>query len=329
MNLVESRIFGIFYILSIIFILVSCQNIPNGELNPVNVSGCEPHDHFNPCITSDVTTPNERTAVCSSIPVGWAFRANKYLINANDPRRSWRTIIPRTGTPKLWESCSQYIRNGLLVEGEYALTPRTNTGFTTALGDICSPEPTIVIYRFESDWLMKNSSRSSQRNIERFRNPMYEFYVGAHNARWMQTNMIDRRILAVKDLIAKQCVQIPDKIIVLGRFVEKPKLNKRGKLIDDHFISTDIYSGVYYPKIGSYKLVPDNQEIATELRDIALNHRRANSEALYQSRLKYERRMEKSAFGLLLMGLGAFAIHKSSPCNDPNISDYDKPSNCR
>lgn len=116
------------------------------------------------------------------------------------------------------------------MEGEYALTPRTITGFTTTVGDICNPEPTIVIYRFESDWLMRHSSIPNKEEIERYRNPTYEFYVGAHNAPWLSGNMIELRILAVKELTAKQCGSIPDKINIIGRFVELPVLDNRGQL---------------------------------------------------------------------------------------------------
>jgi len=323
---IKSLTFICFYILPAALFLASCQSIPSGELNPINVSGCDPEDYHNRCITSDVTTPNERTAVCSSIPNGWAFRTNSYLISGNSSAREWRKITPRTGTPRQWENCSQYIQDGLLVEGEYALTPETITGFTTTIGDICNTEPTIVIYRFESDWLMRSATG---KDIERYKNPMYEFYVGAHNARWIQGNMIDLRILAIKELTAKQCGTIPNKINVLGRFVELPKRNNRGKMIKNNYTPTLVYSGAYYPKIGRYRLIPDNQEIATELREIALIHKRANDEGLYQARLRYEKRMERSALGALLIGIGAFAIHNSSPCSDPSIPAYDKPSNCK
>lgn len=300
----------------------ACWTGVHGETAPVPVSGCAPQDYFNPCITKDTTTDNRRTAVCHSIPDGWAFRANRYLLSRT--KQGWTRVTPRTGTPKKWETCNHFARQGRFVEGEFALTPSTHTAFTTAIGDICSEQPIIVVHRFEGDWLLALNTGGRGQNHERFRNPMYDFYVGAHNARWIRGNMVDLRLLGFKRLLKKQCGALPEKVRVLGRLAKLPKRNSKNVA----YAPKQIYAGTFYPKAIGYKLIPDDHSVADALREVGLAHRRKQQEGLAAARARFEQKMQKQALGGLLVFLGLYAAYASSPCNDPDLSDAERPYYC-
>ncbi len=301
----------------------------DGELNPQTNPGCVEGDLLNPCYIVDITTANDRTAVCHYIPnFNWAYRANSYLLTGNFNKR--RAVAPRTGQPGQLNLCQQYAQRGVLVDGEYALTGDTKTAFATLRGDACAPVPTVVIHRFEGDWLLQSKNPGQYQNRDRFTNPLYEFYVGAHNTGWIRGNKIDARIIGMGHLVAKQCGRMPDRIRVIGVYNQLPELDARRNLASgSRYRPIEIYAGTYYPKATGYELVPDDAEIAADLRAIEQAYHDGVETRRWQAQERFERRTRQATLGGLLVALGAYAGYESSPCNDVSLAPSDKPAWCQ
>ncbi len=314
-------------------VLSSCALMSKGELNPVEVSGCDKADLFNPCITKDTTTPNDRTAVCvGRISDGVAWRANRYLLKStlqNNHRHS-NGVFPRTGNAGGYSLCKNYT----VVEGEYALT-LDNGPFITISGNVCTAHPTINVYSvFAHDW---QKHKRLPYSVEMYTDPLYMFYVGWRRISGLDRrytrnkNPLDKKLLLMKELFKTQCGVFPDEIRVLGWLtVMSPQEGPITSNFTHNQKSTseEIYRGTYYPNAPGLKVVHDDKEMGKALYDLALAREQAIQSRILAARKQANERLNKAKIGgAMLFGL-LFGMHAASPCNDPGLSEAEKPYYC-
>lgn len=281
---------------------------------------------------ASLSSPGNSAGVCSAIKPngnGWAYEANKYLIKSvfrNDYVDENGVVhSARIGSDSKCDSIDRDWHT--VVKGEYALTVPNNIVFMTTSENICRSRPTINVHRFREHvrsakfeaWLRANESSNK---IEPYAELTRPFYVGTHNAEWIrQPNGIEKNLLLVKDLIAKQCGDVPKEIRISGRYTELPQRDPKSKALLNTYASHEIYTGTYYPHVNSnagpdapphrrMKIVHDDNQMASAHYSLAVaelqrdqERFRAAQEALGE-RLKSSPQAE-AIMGIVLLGLVA------------------------
>ncbi len=279
------------------------------------------------------------TGMCSEMlpgANGWTFRANEFLLKS-EPRSNLERlngIFPSSESPaystceyvnKLWHN---------VILGEYALTATGNAAFMTTPDNVCSARPTIHIHRFVGDWQMpERTFKPTPTQIpEEYTDPTYSFYVGSHNASWITTpNAIEKNLLLVRDLIAKQCGAVPNEIRISGRFTEMPrwKPGRRGQDLLNTYKSQEIYRGTYYPTSGrQIKIVHDDAERARTLLALASARQQGIQEKILATKKEANARLRQAEIGGALVGIMLLLL--SSAGDDPCANPYavNRPYHC-
>ena len=246
---------------------------------------------------ASLSSPGNSAGVCSEMKPsgkGWAYEANKYLIKSvfrND-------YVDENGVVSVGSQlkCDTIDREWhTVVEGEYALTVANNIVFMTTSENICRSRPTIKVHRFiEHVWPAKFEARlrarESSSQIEPYAELTRPFYVGTHNAEWIRRpNGIEKNLLFIKELIAKQCGNIPKEIRISGRYTELPQRDPKSKALLNTYASHEIYTGTYYPHVNSnagpeapphlrMKIVPDDNKMASAHYSLVVAEREQNQE---------------------------------------------------
>jgi len=273
------------------------------------------------------------TGMCSEMlpgANGWTFRANEFLIKS-EPRSNLKSLngtFPSSDLPaystcayvnKLWHN---------VITGEYALTATENAAFMTTSDNVCSARPTINIHRYKGDWLLPegNFNPTSTQIPEEHTDPTFSFYIGSHNASWITTpNAIEKNLLLLKEVIAKQCGAVPHEIGISGRFTEMPrwKVGRRGADLLNTYTSQEIYRGTYYPHTTPIKIVHNDSERARSLLALATARQKGIEAEILAAKKAASERLRQAEFGGAIFGILLLLNATGNPC-----AEVVKPYHC-
>jgi hypothetical protein len=259
-------------------------------------------------------TSGSSAGACSEMKPGgdgWAFRANTLLLKS-DPNNNYpqyNGVFSSIDSPT-YSRC-EYINNQWhnVIAGEYALTATDNAAFMTTSDNICAARPTINIHRFRGDFQMpqrdiKKYGATYTQEPEKYTDPTYPFYIGAHSASWITTpNAIEKNLLLVKELIARQCGGIPNEIRISGRFTEMPQWKRKGAAAPlNKYNSQEIYRGTYYPATTTtIKIVHDDADIAKALLALASARQQGFQDKILVAQKEAEKRRQQAQFGAAIV----------------------------
>lgn len=264
--------------------------------------------------------------VCSEMKPGgdgWAFRANTLMVKS-DPNNNYpqfNGVFP-SSSAESYSDCKQI--NSMwhnVIAGEYALTATDNAAFMTTSDNVCSARPTIRIHRFRGDFQMpqrdiERYGRTYTLEPEKYTDPTYPFYIGSHSASWITTpNAIEKNLLLVKELIAKQCGAAPNEIRISGRFTEMPQWKRRGIDLLNTYKSQEIYRGTYYPHTTPIKIVHDDAEMARSLLALASARQQGIQERILAARKEADERLRQAEWGGVIVGAMLLL-----PCTNPSAA---------
>ncbi|MBX3325198.1 MAG: hypothetical protein U0223_12100 [Nitrospira sp.] len=194
----------------------------------------------------------------------------------------------------------------------------------TTSDNVCSARPTINIHRYRGDWLLPegNFKPTSTQIPEEYTDPTYSFYIGSHNASWITTpNAIEKNLLLLKEVIAKQCGTVPPEIRISGRFTEMPrwKTGRRGVDLLNKYTSQEIYRGTYYPNNSrQIKIVHDDAERARTLLALASARQEGIEAKILAAKKAANERLRQAEFGGALVGIMLLLSSAGDdPCADP------------
>ena len=300
---------------------------------------------------TSLSTPGNSAGVCSAMKPGgngWAYEANKYLIKSvlRNDYVDENGVIPSTSLGSQ-SKCDSIDRDWhTVVEGEYALTVPNNIVFMTTSENICRSRPTIRIHRFVGHGLnpaleARLRAKRSTTELDQYTELTSPFYVGSHNAEWIRRpNGIEKHLLLVKELIAKQCGDIPDEIRVSGRLTELPQRDPKSMAILNTYASHEIYAGTYYPHVNSntgeyaryqprVKIVHDDEKMASVQYALAVARLQRNEERFRTAQDALGERMKSSPEAKAIMGIVTILLmgHMANPCNNPDLSE--RPYYCK
>lgn len=163
---------------------------------------------------------------------------------------------------------------------------------------------------------------------EKYTDPTYPFYVGSHSASWITTpNEIEKKLLLVNELIAKQCGVVPSEIRISGRFTEMPQLKSGRTRVEfvNKFTSQEIYRGTYYPSTTTpIKIVHDDANMAKALLALASARQQGFQERIQAAKREANERLRQAKLGGAIIGMMIITGALTDPCNqyDPVTEPY-------
>ncbi|MFK8017365.1 MAG: hypothetical protein AB8G17_18220 [Gammaproteobacteria bacterium] len=300
------------------------------------------------CTLVDVTTPPEKTAICFGYSgrntyTNWKFRTHPYMLQkaGNRSARRGLEIVPREGKIRYGNECKRFKKKNLLVEGEYVTSrafPLTTTG-----SDLCVKQPLLNFHRNDRDPKLSRLLQEPGRNAQIYGDdfsmayhPASIFYAGDYDVPSVRGASIRKTVSAFVRLVEEQCGAAPDSIRLRGQLSLLPAFNKRSKA-KSRYETTTIYEGMAYPyerefspglNRSAMKIVHDDAEMAKVFAEWATAKIAEMTERQHQAKLRRLEKRRQAEQGALLVFYAMAAMFLSSPCNDPELSEKDKPEEC-
>jgi len=258
--------------------------------------------------------------MCHANKSGWSFLYNEYVYNgeaviaSNDGHRG-HGIRP----------CNNAMSMERFVPNVTALLREPNPHSTVlSIGDICGSNSEVLFLYPTIKALPKyDQYPSSYRTVPYSRDvqtPAYPFYVPSGTDGVPQPRIISRvesDILAVREIVMKQCRTVPESIRVSGGALKKwapPKPRSRTQELPDNLDYWEFYSGTFYPNEPEKRLVHSDRRLAATYAALAQEY------GAYIRSKQEEARNESDgslALGFLLLILAA--QYSADPCNDMDI----------
>ncbi|MEO1201112.1 MAG: hypothetical protein AAFX10_00300 [Pseudomonadota bacterium] len=247
--------------------------------------------------------------------------------------------MERSGDVAYTNDCKFFKKSKTLVEGKYALTE----GFplVTYSGDLCAESVTLEVHRNPyDDRLMKirtfreqagyseqataHLKRSYGEHVDILYDPAAIFYIGHYRLNGLINDPANAALRASLRVIEQDCGRVPTEVRVKG-ILSKPKRKVGTNRFAGEPDFEEIYSGRF---VNGRTLEHDNQEVAEALIAWADAEQRKQQDATARAVFERERRLQLAKEGAAYVFIALFGIYKNSPCNDKELCEIYKPTDC-
>ena len=263
--------------------------------------------------------------MCHPSSSGWSFLFNDYVfdgetvMSSNDAQRG-RGIRPCG----MGNSASRFMPNVTWL----GRVPHSSTTLLS-IGDICGKDPEILFLYAGIRAMPKydeypRANRLGQYSPD-FNTIQYLFYVPSGSDGVVHNriiNQVESGILAVREVVIKQCRTVPESIRVVGGtlqlgFATKPRNQSRTSPESLDFL--EFYSGTFHPNEPEKRLVHGDPRLAVTYSAMA----REYSAYVQAGQEKARNEGDGSlALGFLLLMLAGQYL--ADPCNDTSINYTDR-----